>query len=232
MGVFPRYGKLEMPLALLTDTLNYYRPNVEGIFMEYKTSGFRHNLWIDWTGRRSVITRESFTLGLSGYFNKGLFVYTHHFVINHLAHTEPKIPGMSLRDNAGYSVMAGVNLASFTGLDSLVLTTGVLGSFDRLRGEYDMRSPLGWIGEIEARYKRFGVHGMVYSGEKQFITSGDKSYQAGFYTRADASYQITNKLIDSSLKFSYHFLPEANEFSVQFVLRVQIEGLFERKMNN
>lgn len=232
MGAMPRYGRINMPLALLTDTLNYYRPNMEGIFLEYSNSSFRHNLWVDWTGRRSQITRESFTVGLSGYINKGLFVYRHHLVINHLAHTEPKTEGISLRDNMGYSAVTGVNLSSVTGLDSLTFTVGVIGSTDRIRGEYDFRSGLGVIAEANATNRGFGLHGVLYKGDKQCITSGDKNYTAGFITRADAYYQVTRKSFDSRVQFSYQVLPDATEMAFLFVVRINIDGKFNRSLSN
>jgi hypothetical protein len=231
LGAFPRFGKLEMPLALLKDSLNYYRPNIEGFYLEYNTSGFKHNFWVDWTTRKSETVRESFSVGLSGFCNKGIFVYQHHFLINHLAYTAPYTPGTHLRDNAGYSIMAGIDFTSFTGLDSLVVTTGILGSSDYLRDVYGFRFPIGWIGEAEARYKGFGLHGLIYSGDEQDIITGDRSFNSGFYTRADAYYRFSNKLIDSRLQISFHHLVLANEFSAQFVLRVRIGGNLGKKQN-
>jgi hypothetical protein len=229
MGAFPRFGKLAMPQALLKDSLNYYRPNLEGIYLEYNTSGFRHNLWVDWTARKSQTVREAFSVGLSGSFNKGLFVYQHHFLINHLAYTAPYIPGTHLRDNAGYTVMAGINLSSLTGLDTLVVTTGILGSADYLRDVYGFHFPIGWMGEFEARYKGFGLHGLLYSGDEQDIFTGDRSFTSDFYTRADAYYMISNKLIDSRLQISFHHLVLDNEFSAQIVVRVHIGNMFGQK---
>lgn len=232
LGAMPRHGRINMPLALLTDTLNYYRPNIEGIYLEYKGQILRQNLWIDWTGRRSEITRESFTIGLSGSVDKGVFVYRHHMVINHQAHTLPKTPGVSLRDNIGYTVVAGVDFTSLTGLDTLTLTTGVLGSNDRLRGVYDFQPKLGLISELEVGYKGFGLHGILYRGENQLITSGDKSYTADLFTRGDVFYQITKKSIESRLQFSYQVLPDAAEMSILLVIRISIDGIFKHQKSN
>jgi len=232
LGALPRYGRINMPLALLTDTLNYYRPNIEGIYLEYKGDVLRHNLWIDWTGRRSESTRESFTIGLSGSIDKGAFVYRHHMVINHLAHTMPMAPGASLRDNIGYTMVAGVDLTSLTGLDTLTFTTGVLGSNDRLRGVYDFQPKLGLISELEVGFKGFGLHGVVYRGENQLVTSGDKSYTADLFTRGDVYYQIKKKSIESRLQFSYQFLPDATEMSILLIIRISIDGIFKRQTSN
>lgn len=229
-GAIPRYGKIDMPLALLTDTLNYYRPEIEGIYLGYEGSAFKQNLWIDWTGRRSQVTRESFTIGLSGRLDKGLFVYRHHLVINHLAHTLPKDPNASLRDNMGFSVMAGVNLSSLTGLDTLTITAGLLGSYDRLRGVYDPKTMSGFLGEIEAQYKGFGIHSVLYTGEGQCITSGDKSYTADFYSRSDIYYKIKKNSLESRFQFSWQMLPDnITELSFLFVARINLGGIFRHK---
>ena len=78
--------------------------------------------------------------------------------------------------------MLGLDLSSVTGLDTLTFSAGFLGSYDRLRGVYDLVFALGWLGEMEARYKGFGLHGTVYSGESQQIISGDGFYRSTFYS--------------------------------------------------
>ncbi|RYE49639.1 MAG: hypothetical protein EOP48_20800, partial [Sphingobacteriales bacterium] len=69
MGVFPRHGLLsDYPRALLNDTLNYYRPNVEGMLLKYENQNWRQVFFIDWTSRQTEIDRENFIFGLSGRF--------------------------------------------------------------------------------------------------------------------------------------------------------------------
>ena len=58
IGAFPHHHKISMPFALFSDTINYYRPNIEGMLLEYRTDYFRHNAWIDWTSRQSYSKRE------------------------------------------------------------------------------------------------------------------------------------------------------------------------------
>ena len=232
MGAFPRLNHIVMPLALMNDTFQYYRPNTEGILLEYKTHAFRHNLWIDWTGRQSTEKREAFMLGFSGWAKKGIFAYQHHVLMNHLAHSKYQVPDQHLRDNGGYSVLAGLDLSSVTGLDTLVLSTGILGSWDRLRGVYELVFPVGWLGEIEIGYKGFGLHGTMYSGDSQDIISGEGFYRSSFYSRADVFYQVSGYAIEGKLQFSMHFIPGVTDVSMSLLIRAQLEGIFGRHHSN
>ncbi len=228
MGAFPRLNRIVMPMALMNDTFQYYRPNTEGILLEYKTHAFRHNLWIDWTGRQSTEKREAFMLGFSGWVKKGIFTYQHHVLMNHLAHSKNPVPDQHLRDNGGYSALAGLDLSSVTGLDTLVLSTGILGSWDRLRGVYELVFPIGWIGELEIGYMGFGLHGTIYSGDSQEITSGDGFYRSSFYSRTDVYYQVSGSVIEGKLQFSMHFIPGVTDVSMSLLIRAQLEGVFGR----
>src|SRR5690606_16035598 len=67
VGSFPRQNLLDdYPRALLNDTLNYFRPTVEGILAKYEYKGLRQTLWIDWTGKQTKVDREKFLFGISG----------------------------------------------------------------------------------------------------------------------------------------------------------------------
>src|ERR1700761_7265458 len=53
-GEFPRLGLIDdYPRAMLNDTLMYYRPNIEGLYAEYRANHFWQNGWIDWLGRQT-----------------------------------------------------------------------------------------------------------------------------------------------------------------------------------
>ena len=231
-GAFPRLNKIGMPLALMNDTFQYFRPIMEGILIEYNTTGFRHNIWIDWTSRQSYQKRETFLLGFSGFAKTGIFIYQHHFIMTHLAHSLNQSIDERIRDNAGFSVLPGLDLSHVTGLDSLTFSAGILGSYDRLRGIYDFRFPIGFFGEAEAIYRGFGLHGTLYSGESQVITSGDGFYKSSFYSRADVYYQVSNPNIEGKLQFSLHFLPGVVDLSMSLVVRAQLDGIFRGHQSN
>jgi hypothetical protein len=227
-GSFNRYKKIDMPIALLNDTLNYYRPDIEGMFIEYKMPSFRQNIWIDWTGRKTSSTRESFIMGFSGYFEKGLFIYQHHLVMNHISLTEPMQAGTYVRDNFGATVKAGLNLSSLTALDSLVFIAGWIGSLDRQRHLYNFMYSKGFTCELEARYRHFGLHEMVCISNGLTILPGDAPYSAKYYNRADLYYQVINSYIDARIQFSYHHIPMTDMVSTIAVVRINTDGLFRK----
>jgi len=226
LGAFPRLNKVVMPMAMLSDTITYYRPVMEGILIEYHSGGFRHNIWIDWIARQSLQKRETFLLGFSGFFKKGLFIYQHHFVMTHLAHSLKSNVDESIRDNGAYSVLPGLDLSGTFHLDSLTFSMGILGSYDRIRGAYAYY-PVGLISELEAQYKGFGLHGTFYTGDEQVITSGDGFYRSNIYARADAFYQVTNSHLNGRLQFSVHYIPGIIDLSMALVVRASIDGFFK-----
>jgi hypothetical protein len=128
--------------------------------------------------------------------------------------------------------MAGLNLSDFTFLDSLTFTTGLLGSYDRIRGIYDFRFPFGWLSEMDVKYKGFGIHGTVYSGNSQVIISGDGFYKSSFYSRADVYYQAGSSAIQGKLQFSFHFIPDVMDLSMSLVIRAKLDGIFGRHQSN
>jgi hypothetical protein len=53
-GGFPRRGIIDFPLAMLTDTLLYYRPNIEGMFGEVHWNWGKQNGFVDWVSRQPM----------------------------------------------------------------------------------------------------------------------------------------------------------------------------------
>ncbi len=229
LGAFPRLGLLNMPMALMIDTFQYYRPNIEGILLDYRSENFSHNIWLDWQGRQSYETRERFMLGFSGHAKAGLFTYQHHAIMSHVAHVIDAPPDQHLEDNGGYAIMVGLDLSPVTGFDTLAFSTGYLGSYDRLRGVYDMQFASGWLTEAEAIYKGFGIRGTIYRGDSQKIISGDGFYKSTSYSRADVFYKVSKSHIQGLFQFSFHFLPDNVDFSMALTVRAQLDGMFEIK---
>ncbi|HPT11097.1 MAG TPA: hypothetical protein PLP69_00610 [Bacteroidales bacterium] len=227
-GSFSRYNKTDMPIALLSDTLNYYRPEIQGLYFEYKTPSFRQNLWIDWTGRKTKEVRESFIAGMSGYYSRGLFIYQHHLVLNHISLTEPMEVGTYVRDNLGATVKTGLNLSSVTPLDSLALMAGGIVSLDRQRTFYDFKYSKGITFEVEAGYRNFGLHEMACFSDGLTILSGDSPYTATYYSRTDLYYVMKKEWLEAKIQFSYHHIPLTDMVSTMLVLRVNTMGVFKK----
>jgi len=208
IGTFPRYELLsDYPRAILTDTLMYYRPNIEGLSLKYQHKQFKEQIWVDWTSRETQTDREQFMVGLSGRVGFGLFYFTHYLTMLHTANSlGQKYP---LRDNFGGMLQVGVDLSERTALDSLTIGTGILASIDRLRGVYD-RSPKGAIVDIHAAKKSFFLHNTFYKGDAHDIAFGDRFYTKDTYDRLDLGWKPFRwNNLEAYFMFSLHFVPGA-----------------------
>jgi hypothetical protein len=85
IGSFPRRGLLDYPLALLADTLHYYRQNIQGVYLEFRRDWGYQNAFIDWTSHQTDSLPERFLFGFSGEAHFGLFYYSHHLIMGHFA---------------------------------------------------------------------------------------------------------------------------------------------------
>ncbi len=225
IGAFPRRNLIHHPLILLTDTLDYYRPNVEGMFLEFKAGRFYHSLWIDWTGRQTSEKRETFLIGGEGGIGRGIFFYRHNFIMYHFARPSVPIPGDHIRDNGGLTASLGLNLSSKIYLDSLTLTSGIAVSYDRLRSIYDFNFPAGWLNNIIIMHKGFGINGLYYEGDSQILLYGEGFYKSGRYGRIDLYYESNiSHLIRCKLQFSFHFIPGIMDTSQSFSVYLSLDG--------
>ncbi len=225
MGAFPRRGLVNLPFVMQSDTFNYYRPNVEGIFLKFQNSWGRQDVWLDWTSRQTIDQKETFLIGATGQTTQGKIFGRYDFIMYHYAGKAILDPGEHLRDNGGATAIIGANLSGFTPLDTLMLTTGGTMSYDRLRGVYDMKFYLGSITELLVGYKMFSIRNTLYLGDGQVNCVGDKMYTAPFYDRTDFIWNLFRKgPAKGVVEFSLHFLPETLDFSQKFTIYIDING--------
>ena len=232
LGAFPRKELIDQPLMLLTDTLNYYRPHAEGMFLEFRKPWGYQNIWIDWTGRQTNSRRETFLIGGTGHIGKGVLFYEHHFNMYHYAAPAIAVPNDHLRDNGGLTAVCGLNLSAKLPVDSAFISSGIGLSFDRIRNVYDFKTPVGWYSELGAEYKGFGIHGTSYLGDSHTIIYGDKFYSSDSYQRIDL-YFIRNqsKRISGKLQFSFHIVPGIIDYSQMLVIWVNLERIRGKEKN-
>lgn len=225
IGAFPRRNMLHHPLILLKDTLEYFRPNIEGMFLEFGTGWGHHNIWIDWTGRQTDIKRETFLIGGEGMISKGVFLYKHNFIMYHRASPAIPIPDDHIRDNGGLTASLGANLSSKIPVDSLIIMSGIAVSYDRIRNIYDFNFPVGWLSNLRLSYKGFGINGLYYNGNSHILLYGEGFYKSKKYGRADLFYESKNShFIKGKLQFSFHFIPGEINTSQSFSIYLSLDG--------
>lgn len=225
MGAFPRRELISLPYVLQTDTFQYYRPNVEGIFIKFFSSNSYQKLWLDWTSRQTNFNRETFLIGATGKVNSNILFFRYDFLMYHYAGTAIPDTNDHIRDNGGFVLSGGLNLSNYTALDSLTISSGLTMSYDQLRNVYNIDYRFGSITEILGTYKGHGIRSTTYFGEGQTQMVGDGLYSAKFYSRLDLFISLFRKSrVKSRVEFSLHFLPEVVDVSQQFVIYLDFGG--------
>src|SRR5690606_4867547 len=107
-GAFPRRGRIDFPLAMLTDTLLYYRPNLEGLFGEVRWDWGHQNGFVDWVSRQTDVNRENFMAGFSGEIFHNKLFFENHLLLFHDAGPAIDIPGDHIKDYLGFALQGGI----------------------------------------------------------------------------------------------------------------------------
>jgi hypothetical protein len=231
LGAHPRYNLIELPNFLLSDTLQYYRPNFEGIFLKFTKPWGSHSLWLDWTSRQDSFVRETFKIGGTGILRKGIFFYRHDFVMTHYAGPAIPIPNDHIRDNGGLYCGLGLDISSKTVLDTFVIRSGLCFSYDRLRNVYDLRLYYGSLTQLTIEYKGFGINTTTYLGDGQVQMNGDGLYAAPVYNRFDFYWRIFRKQnIQGKIEFSLHLVEDVLDVSQSFTICANLGG--SKKLKN
>jgi hypothetical protein len=205
VGSFPRRGLLNYPLALLSDTLNNYRPNIQGAYLETRGILGFENFWIDWTSRQRADVRETFLAGLSGEWKHRLLFVDNYFYMYHRALYGSYVPGDAIRDNGAYGLLAGVDLTPLTNWYLLSFRMGSLGSYNRQRPLKNIDFHFGFFSELHAYYRKFGIDASYYCGQSLNVAYGDAMYLSGNYGRIDFAYlPINNRFITTRVAVCLH----------------------------
>ncbi len=219
-GSFPRLGTVDFPLAMLADTLLYYRPLIEG--MSGKISGnWGHQLaFVDWTGHQTKTVRESFMTGTSGEVRLKSWFLQNYILLNHLAHTSEKVEGQHIKDYFGFSFQTGFRFGTEKSLNGH-LKGGILTSLYRERSVTDgFITSNSFIFEGLGRYRNFELKTTIHSGEKLQFALGDPLYRFSNYSRTDAIWNFINfKRVKARFNWSFHVIDWKNlEHSQQLSL--------------
>ncbi len=206
-GAFPRRDKINFPLAMLTDTLLYYRPNIEGMYGKVNWAWGNQNAFVDWISLRSEKSLEIFTAGASGeIFYKNVFL-ENYFLLNHEFCSEERNPNETTKDHLGFALQVGIKSlkeANFKGY----IKAGVLASSCRERGVTDgFQNAASFFAEAYAKYKNFGVKSVLSSGAGHNFAFGDPFYKTNDYLRTDVIwYFINHEKIKGKFNISFHII--------------------------
>ncbi|WP_321995789.1 hypothetical protein [Draconibacterium orientale] len=204
-GAFPHRDKIDFPLAMLTDTLQYFRPNIEGLFGKISWNWGHQNGFVDWVGRQTETQREQFMAGFSGeIFHKNLF-FQNYLLMFHNAHTLNNDPPLHIEDFMGFALQAGIRTTENSAMQGH-FKAGILNSTYRERGVtdgYDVSTTL--FAELAGSYKNLGIKSVINMGGGHKFMYGDPYYQADDYWRTDFIwYFINHEKIKGKFNLSMH----------------------------
>ena len=225
IGAFPRRKLLDFPLALLSDTLLYYRPNIQGVYLGLNRSWGYQNVFIDWTSRQTDTLPERFIFAQSGEAHFGLFYYSHHIMMGHFAGTASQLDN-PLRDNGGMDLNLGTNLSRLVSLDTLLFSVGTLLSFDRDRQVHDSwQTAAGFTVRGMVMWKGLGLEGLYYTGDGHTFLYGDPFYRLPQYGRLDIFWAPFRRgAVHGKINFIMHFAEGQIDYSQQILLSIDLDG--------
>jgi hypothetical protein len=234
MGAFPRdevTGKY--PRLFFQDSISYYRPNLNGIYIGYCKKGNYLDLWLDWTGRQSDSIREAFFVGINGKYSLGPFYARHTSCMYHFAGKMNPVVDEALHDNLLFLTSIGIDLSGKSILDKLDFNAGWVAAAERARSENTGWILLsGFLAEVRAEYKYIGLYNSFYTGEKLYefygdhsneLYWGDPAYRAKTYNRSDIYLKFfNNRIINVELAYSLHFLEKRVYHEQMLKVRVNL----------
>lgn len=217
MGAFPRKLVLEdYPRIFFTDSINNYRPVMNGFCWEFSSNKSYIRAWLDWTSRQTRNRHETFFMGESARLDLGLFFAQHFGYMFHYAGViDPLVPE-GLHDNGMYLTSVGVNLAEKMGFDKLETSLGwAVGIEDERVGVQHWLAHHALMSETKIEYRGVGLENTFYRGDGQMsfyrdhgmnLYWGDRIYRARTYDRADLFIRFLNSdLVQTKLVYTLHF---------------------------
>ncbi|MDR0427264.1 MAG: hypothetical protein LBH12_01525 [Dysgonamonadaceae bacterium] len=240
MGAIPRKIILNTyPRMFFSDSINNYRPTVNGFFWEIKKKNNYANIWLDWTGKQSEEKNEAFFMGWSGRYNHRIFYARHSGYMFHYARKENALPDEFVHDNGLLLTSAGLDFSSITGLEKLEIDAGWSIALDRNRGIGIWNKPQGFVSEAKVEYRGLGLFNTFYLGEKQQtyfneygnkLYWGDSFYRLKQYNRTDIYIQfIKREAIDVKFTASFHFAEEDVYFQQALYASFALDNLKKKK---
>lgn len=207
-GAFPRMDLIDYPLAMLTDTLQYYRPNLEGMYGKYQWDWGHQAAFIDWTGRQSETVHESFLAGSSGKIKLKSFFFENYLIMFHYAGKLYHDPDFHIQDNSAVSFYLGRDLTDILPLQKSSIKMGSLGSFFMER-HVNEKYITAWsfVGEFYGEMKKFALRTTLHQGQGHRITMGDRFYNVGSYLRTDVYWKFINSQhVQGKFNLSFHLV--------------------------
>jgi hypothetical protein len=211
-GMFARTPWLdENPRFLLNDTLQYYKPNIEGALLRLaygKKSYF--SVWTDWTLRQTDRDREKFLSGITGkQYVKDFFLGYALTLFHNAREGKPQPDDAYIQDDYGHYLNIGFEKKDWGKLKLFHISTGhALSAFKDRGTDEKFHISHGLLSNVAVHYwhvKLIGTH--YWANNPAILRWGDKFYQATQYGRVDLQGLMNSQKwnVHFMLGFSLHF---------------------------
>ncbi|MFN3782829.1 MAG: hypothetical protein ACK4R6_02860 [Spirosomataceae bacterium] len=184
-GSFPRTHVLkEIPRALFSDTISYYRPNITGLSHLFNTKRSEFGSWFDWTAQKSETQREHFFLGFYAKTSIKKISFLFFANLSHLANTSSRVTQKPLEESlmTQSKVRYSLQVSSFCSYQSSI---SLLHSLERIRNGSPLRNASSILFENQLSFPYIELTHTLKKGEGHFIYSGDPFYRYTDYARLD-----------------------------------------------
>lgn len=222
-GSFPRRDALAgYSLLLLTDTLLYFRPTVQGLLLKYGKKKLSLKVWLDWVSRQTDKKKEQFLFGGVVRYQTGPFFAENQFSMLHDAFASVRTPDDVLHDNGANILKAGFEKEQTLKLDKLLVSFGWVSGYQRARALNQLETPAGFISELQLERKWFGFRNTFYAGDGFNQVYGDRFYRSKKYNRSDFSIRFFRKSRVNCL-FTYSLHRIEKKWDNQQALQLSVE---------
>jgi hypothetical protein len=207
-GSFPRMDLIDFPLALITDTLLYYRPNIQGFYGRYNWDWGHQNGFVDWTSRQTDTRRETFMAGFSGEIRHANFFFQNYITLFHFAGTAIHGAESRVSDDLGMIFFVGSDLDQLLSLQKSYVRAGIFSSKYRERGLTDgYVDSNSFMAQLYGESKYFALRSTLNVGDGHNIMNGDRFYDVDSYWRTDVIWKFINsRYVEGRFNLSFHLV--------------------------
>lgn len=228
------YSDLVKPLPdyLLSDSLSYVSPVIQGALFQYTTQKGYAAFLCDWRGKQSETKREAFRLVGMGEYQWKMLRLGGYFQMNHTANYLPPTPRIGVIDDILVNPYFAIDASEQTDLKTLSLQLGYIFGLERERITERSYKIHAMHVDARLRYKCLSLQNQLYLGDNLFplyskygstVNLGDPFYQYEWYDRLDMSvYLLENKFMNCLFSWNLHFSHEDIGHQQQLILNFRL----------
>lgn len=237
LGAIPYARRIApMPEWLMYDSLVYMHPNIQGALMMHQGRWGYVEFMCDWRGSQTTERREMFRLLVDGQFRYKWLMIGGLAHLNHKAgFAEPNYE--AVMDDIHLNADLGVNLSSYTPLDSLTIRAGYIFGWERDRECDESFYNHGLLIELYANWWFLGLKNTFYYGgnlqplraRNAFVALGDPFYQSPIYNRTDIfAYLYRNSFVNVYFSWNMHYDGNRLQHQQQLIACFSLDGIYHK----